>query len=508
LPHTYQCNDRKRFTASQPGSRAMHGLPDDKVVFGAFNQSYKVDRASFAVWLRVLTEVPRSVLWLMGQSETAIENLSRQAQLAGIEPGRLIFAPFADPRDHLTRLQLADAVLDTLVCNGHTTTSDALWAGVPVITARGKHFASRVSESLLNAIELPELVGADHEDMVRIAKRIGTDPDYCAAIRRKVAANRLMSPLFDTARFTRNFETAIEMMVAQHRGDDRGAHIDVPDAGAVMDRQQEPGTPVGATPLQALYSACPLCEGASVTLGFANCAAHELWHEPLPATIEWMRCASCGHVHSRRYWTEAGLVELSRSAAGIAPKRTVWTPVVERVVTSLGGYRAVAARDTRPVWVDVECGDGALVMTAADYGFAAVGLEVRPHAASRLQELGFTALANDFMQLKFEVVVDVLSMMDVLEHVPRPRESLRKAAQVLRPGGVLVISTPDLTSSRWKVMDAKKLNPQWMALDNYHNFSRDRVIALLRETGFEILDFTVPNPFEARMELYAVRQSV
>ena len=508
LPHTYQCNDRKRFTASQPGSRAMHGLPDDKVVFGAFNQSYKVDRASFAVWLRVLTEVPRSVLWLMGQSETAIENLSRQAQLAGIEPGRLIFAPFADPRDHLTRLQLADAVLDTLVCNGHTTTSDALWAGVPVITARGKHFASRVSESLLNAIELPELVGADHEDMVRIAKRIGTDPDYCAAIRRKVAANRLMSPLFDTARFTRNFETAIEMMVAQHRGDDRGAHIDVPDAGAVMDRQQEPGTPVGATPLQALYSACPLCEGASVTLGFANCAAHELWHEPLPATIEWMRCASCGHVHSRRYWTEAGLVELSRSAAGIAPKRTVWTPVVERVVTSLGGYRAVAARDTRPVWVDVECGDGALVMTAADYGFAAVGLEVRPHAASRLQELGFTALANEFMQLKFEVVVDVLSMMDVLEHLPRPRESLRKAAQILRPGGVLVISTPDLTSSRWKVMDAKKLNPQWMALDNYHNFSRDRVIALLRETGFEILDFTVPNPFEARMELYAVRQSV
>jgi SAM-dependent methyltransferase len=252
-----------------------------------------------------------------------------------------------------------------------------------------------------------------------------------------------------------------------------------------------------------------LCEGASVTLGFANCAAHELWHEPLPATLEWMRCTSCGHVHSRCYWTEAGLAELSRtSAASIAPKCTAWTAVVERVVTSLGGNPAIANRDTRPVWVDVECGDGALVMMAADYGFAAVGLEVRPHAASRLQELGFTALADDFMQLIFEVVVDVLSMMDVLEHLPRPRESLRKAAQILRPGGVLVISTPDLTSSRWKVMDAKQLNPQWMALDNYHNFSRDRVMALLRETGFEILDFTVPNPLEARMELYAVRQSV
>jgi protein O-GlcNAc transferase len=414
LPHTYQCNDRKRFAAAEPGTRAMHGLPADKVVFGAFNQSYKIDRGSFAVWLRVLTEVPQSVLWLMGQSETAIEQLSRRAQLAGIEKGRVIFAPFADPRDHLTRLQLADAVLDTLVCNGHTTTSDALWAGVPVITARGRHFASRVSESLLNAIDLPELVGNDHEEMVRIAKRIGTDADYRAAIRDTVAVNRLASPLFDTVRFTRNFETAIEMMVAQHRRAGVARHIDVPDVGSV------------------------------------------------------------------------------------APKRTACTSVVERVVKALGGFRAVVSRNTRPVWVDVECGDGALVMTAADYGFAAVGLDVRPDAASRLQELGFTALASDFMQLKFEVVVDVLSMMDVLEYVPRPRETLRKAAQVLHPGGVLVLSTPDLTSSRRKVVDS----------NNQHNFTRDRVIALLRESDFEIVDFTVPDPGDARMELYAVRQSV
>ena len=506
LPHTYQCNDRKRFTASQPGTRAMHGLPDDKVVFGAFNQSYKVDRASFAVWMRILTEVPQSVLWVMGQSETAIENLSRHAELAGIERGRLIFAPFADPRDHLTRLQLADAVLDTLVCNGHTTTADALWAGVPVITARGKHFASRVSESLLNAIELPELVGADHEGMVRVAKRIGTDPDYRAAIRSKVAVNRLASPLFDTARFTRDFETAIEMMIAQHGRGAVGAHIDVPDAGPVAGTRDEAGTRIQSSPLQALYAACPLCDGASVTMGFANCAAHPLWHEPLPASIEWMRCASCAHVHTRRYWTETGRAELTRSAGEIGPKRATWAPVAERVVRSLGGFQAVVSRDSRPIWVDVECGDGGLVMTAADYGFAAVGLEVRSNAAALLHGLGFTALAIDFMQLKFEVIVDVLSMMDVLEHVPHPRECLRKAAQVLRPGGVLVLGTPDLTSSRWKVLDARNLNPHWMALDNHHNFSRDRIVALLRETGFELLDFAVPDPCDTRMELYAVRQ--
>ena len=109
--------------------------------------------------MRILREIPDCILWLLGQSEGAVANLSRYARLEGIGPDRLIFAPFAAPHDHFARLPVADAILDALVCNGHTTTSDALWAGVPVITAHGAHFASRVSESLLNAIGLSELVG-------------------------------------------------------------------------------------------------------------------------------------------------------------------------------------------------------------------------------------------------------------------------------------------------------------------------------------------------------------
>lgn len=515
LPHSYQCNDRKRFTASEPGTRGMHGLPDDRVVFGAFNQSYKIDRESFAVWLRVLTEVPASVLWLLGQSETAIENLSRYAQLAGIEPGRLIFAPFAAPREHLSRLRLADAILDALVCNGHTTTSDALWAGVPVITSRGKHFASRVSESLLNAMDLPELVGADHDDMVRIAKRIGSDAGYRAALRDKVASNRLSSPLFDTARFTRNFETAIEMMISQHRSGAAGAHIDVPDCGPVEPRPEVPAGDASALPLQATYLACPLCEGASVTLGFAVCSSHALWHEPLPRTIEWLRCPSCAHVHNRCYWTEAGAAELVRHAkvdalaespASLAAKRATWAQVVDKVVGLLGGYRAVVNRDSRPVWVDVGCGDGALVMTAGDYGFAAVGLDTRVEAVSRIQGLGFNALQHDFMKLNFEIAPDVLSMLDVLEQIPFPREALRKAEQVLRPGGVLVISMPDLMSSSWKVLDAEKINPYWMDIESCHQFSRERMVALLKDSEFEIVDFAIPGRYQAQMEIYAVRK--
>jgi 2-polyprenyl-3-methyl-5-hydroxy-6-metoxy-1,4-benzoquinol methylase len=194
------------------------------------------------------------------------------------------------------------------------------------------------------------------------------------------------------------------------------------------------------------------------------------------------------------------------TSESLAAVRSTWAPVVNKVVGLLGGYRTVVNRETRPIWVDVGCGDGALLMTATDYGFAAVGLETRADAVERIKTLGGNALRHDFMELKFEVVVDVLSMMDVLEQVPFPRAALRKAAQVLRPGGVLVISTPDLTSSIWKALDAEKLNPYWQDLERYHNFSRDRLVTLLRDSDFDIVDFALPGRAQAQMEFYAVRR--
>ncbi len=229
LPDSYQCNDRKRRRAGEPGTRAAHGLPEGAVVFCSFNQIYKIDRASFNVWIRVLNEVPGSVLWLLGQGPTAEHNLRRTAQAAGVHPDRLIFAGFAQPEQHIARLGLADAALDTLICNGHTTTSDVLWAGTPVVTARGSHFASRVSESLLSAMGLNELVGRDADEMVQIAFRVGRDAEYRTALRAKVAAGIATAPLFDTERFTRNFERAISMMVEASRTGEPLAHIDVPE---------------------------------------------------------------------------------------------------------------------------------------------------------------------------------------------------------------------------------------------------------------------------------------
>ncbi len=515
LPHAYQCNDRKRSAAPTPGSRSAHGLPEGRIVFGAFNQSYKIDSGSFSVWMQILREVPGSVLWLLGQSETTIANLSRHARLAGIGPDRLIFAPFAAPHEHLARLQLADAVLDTLVCNGHTTTSDALWAGVPVITSHGRHFASRVSESLLNAMGLPELVGIDHDDMVRIARRIGVDAEFRSALRAKVAANRLTAPLFDTARFTRDFERAIETMVERQRSGLAADHIDVPDRGPVPTSTESPKFVGRVSALQAAYPHCPLCAGASATLGFAECTAQPLWHEPLPPSIEWMRCPACGHIHSRHHWTEAGLAELFRntppapsapSPDQLAAARAAWATTLDKVLLLLGGYRKAFGHRDRPIWVDVGCGDGTLVMTAADCGFAAVGIESRADAVAPIQALGFNAVRQDFMRLSFEVVPTVLTMMDVLTHFPDPRSALRKAAQVLRPEGVLVLGAPDSLSSGWRALEAAKTNPYWTDLERHHLFTRERLIELLRDSGFEVADFALSTRHPAQMELYALRQ--
>jgi predicted O-linked N-acetylglucosamine transferase (SPINDLY family)/SAM-dependent methyltransferase len=509
LPHTYQCNDRKRFSAAEPGPRAMYGLPEGKVVFGAFNQSYKIDRNSFRVWLRILAAVPDSVLWVLGQSQAAIANLLAEAQRASIDSERLIFAPFADPRSHLSRLQHADAVLDALVCNGHTTTSDALWTGVPVITSRGSHFCSRVSESLLNAMELAELVGADQDDMVQIATRIGTDAEYRAGLRAKVGANRLTTPLFDTARFARDFETAIELMVQQHHSGVIGGHIDVPDRGPVDERAGAPGASMAATPMQADYPGCPLCGGMSTPLGFANCTQHVRWHPRLPPTLEWMRCASCSHVHTRHHWTAAGRAEIFRNAGGdsgkLADDRARWTPVVERVIQLRGGYSTLLGDGSRPVWVDAGCGTGTLIMTAGDYGFTAVGLDTDGSAVNRIKGLGFNALQHDFMELRFEVIVDVLSLVNVLEQIAEPRAAVLKVAQVLRPGGILVVGTADLSSSSWKIMDTEKTNPHWQDLERHHNFGRERLLGLLKECGFEVVGFSVPPGGRAEMEIFAVK---
>jgi predicted O-linked N-acetylglucosamine transferase (SPINDLY family) len=212
MPHCYQVNDQTQVIAKKRWSKSDFGLPENNFVFCSFNQGYKIDSEMFRVWMNVLAEVPSSVLWLFAKDKSAEVNLRREAQARGVNPERLIFATKLPKDKHLRRLQLADLAVDTRIYNGHTTTSDTLWAGTPVITMQGTHFASRVSSSILMAIGLPELVTYNLKEYEKLAVRLAHNSDQLDVIRRKLEKNRSVKPLFDTTRFVRNLERAYKEM--------------------------------------------------------------------------------------------------------------------------------------------------------------------------------------------------------------------------------------------------------------------------------------------------------
>jgi predicted O-linked N-acetylglucosamine transferase (SPINDLY family) len=193
-------------------SRAEAGLPETGFVFASFNNSWKITRDVFAAWLRLLTAVPGSLLWLLDANDAFRGNLRRAVSAAGLDPARLIFAPRTDPDSHLARQQLADLMLDTAPYNGHMTTSDALWAGVPLVTVLGAAFAGRVAASQLQALGLPELITASLEDYETLALALACDRDRLGALRQKLAAARRTMPLFDTDRMRQNVEQALLAM--------------------------------------------------------------------------------------------------------------------------------------------------------------------------------------------------------------------------------------------------------------------------------------------------------
>ncbi|HEY4446284.1 MAG TPA: tetratricopeptide repeat protein [Steroidobacteraceae bacterium] len=217
LPNCFQANDDRREIDPATPSRRDQGLPERGLVFCSFNNSYKLNPAFLDVWLRLLAAVPESVLWLVGDNEWAEENLRRFAQAQGISPERLIFARRLPYAAHLARLGLADLCLDSLPFNAGTTASDALWAGVPILTCAGSGFAARMAGSLLRAVGLPGLITYNIEDYESLGLRLARDPALLANHRVRLTANRLTSPLFDTARFCRHIESAYTSMWDRYR---------------------------------------------------------------------------------------------------------------------------------------------------------------------------------------------------------------------------------------------------------------------------------------------------
>jgi protein O-GlcNAc transferase len=215
LPDCYQPNDRKR-PIGKTLSRKDCGLPENAFVFCCFNQTFKILPSMFDIWMRLLKAKSNSVLWLLECNPWAKENLCREARLRDIDASRLIFAPRVSIADHLARHTLSDLFLDTLPYNAHTTCSDALWMGLPVITCVGDSFASRVAGSLLKAANLPELITYSLEEYELGALQLANNPNELAAIRHKLAQNKEALPLFDTRRFAQHLEQTYQIMRQTH----------------------------------------------------------------------------------------------------------------------------------------------------------------------------------------------------------------------------------------------------------------------------------------------------
>jgi predicted O-linked N-acetylglucosamine transferase (SPINDLY family) len=209
LPHSYQPNDDQRAIAPQQMTRDDCGLPRDAFVLCCFNSTYKIGKREFDIWMRVLRQVEHGVLWLFASNDHAQANLKREAAARGVDPARLVFAAGLPVAQHLARHRHADLFVDTFNYNAHTTASDALWAGLPVVTKAGQQFAARVAASLLHAIGLPELVTTTEDTYEALILALATDPAKLDAVRRKLSANRLTQPLFDTKRYARNFEAGL-----------------------------------------------------------------------------------------------------------------------------------------------------------------------------------------------------------------------------------------------------------------------------------------------------------
>lgn len=265
LPDSYQANTARPISEHR-GTRADFGLPEQGFVFCCFNNSYKITPDIFGLWMRLLRAVRGSVLWLLEDNPEARENLRREAEARGIASGRLVFAPRVAMDEHLARHRHADLFLDTQPYGAHTTASDALWAGLPVLTVEGGAFPGRVAASLLRSAGLPELITPDLAGYEAAALRLAWEPGTLAAIRTKLATTREQMPLFDTEGFTRHLESAFRAMVERSR---RG---EAPESFSVTRAPQSgpPGIPIPDSAAAAFVEGCRLVGESNFSAALAH----------------------------------------------------------------------------------------------------------------------------------------------------------------------------------------------------------------------------------------------
>ncbi len=498
LPDCYQPNDSRRRVADKTPSRAGCGLPERGFVFCCFNNSYKITPKFFAIWMRLLAAVPGSVLWLFDANEFVRGNLQNEAENAGIDPQRLVFAPRTDVAEHLARQRLADLFLDTPPYNAHTTTSDALWVGLPVVSVIGETFAGRVAASLLHAIGLPELVTQSPPEYEALALRLALDPSLLADIRRKLSANRLTHPLFDCARTTRHLEAAFTRMweIFTTGGAPESfavAPIAAPTAAT------EPQTRIS----RRLYTACPLCDSPDhAPIIAADCTRHPSYRIELPPVVKWHACNCCGHIFTEGYFDDATFAPRPEDMLGhnMENGRRAAAPIVARVARHVG-HPSDAAR----AWLDVDFGNGALLFAAAEWGFRAIGIDHRDANVTGLRQLGLEAHRGKIEDLVESGLLGVISFADVFQHLAFPGQALAAAHRLLQADGLLFVSLPNKDSMSFNLLHANGANPYWGEIGDCHLFGRARLSRLLGEHGFEPLEYNISERHRIGMEIIARR---
>jgi protein O-GlcNAc transferase len=511
LPGCYQPNDTKRAIADRIPTRGECGLPEDAFVFCSFNSTYKITPQIFGVWMRLLQAVPGSVLWLLEGNALVRENLQRKAVAGGIDPARLIFAPKTELAKHLARHVLADLFLDTLPVNAHTTASDALWAGLPVLTCAGESFVARVCGSLLQAVGLSELVTYNLDEYESVALRLANDLGHLDELRERLARNRTGAPLFNIARYTLGLEAAFEHMADIREGGNPPrafsvTEIDEPDEQprAAPPAPIAPSTLPPPRPAARIdYKACPLCDSPDISSHKeADCTRHSGYDETLPPMLIWCRCGSCDHVFTQGYFaSEAANTMLARAA----PDQAVGHDVEARRVVSARIVGHVARYKPSGDWLDVDFGDASLLFTAQEWGFHAVGLDQRPGNAEALKNFGYESYCLPLEKLDFPCRFSVVSMADRLERMAFPRTALNAVHRILKPGGVLFVSLPNMATMVWRLRDVGGNNPSWADIGHYHNFTRDRLYALLQAQGFKPAAYAISERGHSVMEVIAVK---
>ncbi len=250
-----------------------------------------------------------------------------------------------------------------------------------------------------------------------------------------------------------------------------------------------------------LFDKCPLCESPELAhAATGDCSGHPLYHRSLSNLIRWKRCAACAHVFTEGYYTEeATRLIFSRTqaqqqvGADMEQQRFASAHIVEKILPYIGAG----------TWMDVGFGNGSLLFTAQEYGFRPLGLDLRAENVKALAAFGIEAHCKDITALSLPSPCAVISMADVVEHVPFPKEPLRAAHRLLSASGALFISMPNMESVLWQTLDRQMANPYWAEIEHYHNFSRTRLYGVLREVGFEPVRYGVSERYRACMEVIA-----